>query len=124
VKYGRAWWAKQHALKLIYDDWAEAYERLSAMLHAMKVKNPGMHFKYVLKPEVIRPEGRHHFLYAFWTYGQCVETFKYCCDVLSIDGTFLTGKYEGTILIVISIDMDHQVVPLAFAIMQKENSDS
>jgi hypothetical protein len=44
--------------------------------------------------------------------------------VLSIDGTFLTGKYEGTILIVISIDMDHQVVPLAFAIMQKENSDS
>jgi hypothetical protein len=65
VKYGRAWWAKQHALKLIYDDWAEAYERLSAMLHAMKVKNLGMHFEYVLKPEVIRPEGRQYFLCAF-----------------------------------------------------------
>jgi hypothetical protein len=25
VKYGRAWRAKQHALKLIYGDWAEAY---------------------------------------------------------------------------------------------------
>jgi hypothetical protein len=24
----------------------------------MKAKNPGMHFEYVLKPEVIGPEGR------------------------------------------------------------------
>jgi hypothetical protein len=28
-----------------------------------------------------------------------MEAFKHCCDVLSIDGMFLTGKYEGTMLI-------------------------
>jgi hypothetical protein len=44
VKYGRARRAKQCALKLIYDDWAKTYERLPAMLHAMKAKNPEMHF--------------------------------------------------------------------------------
>jgi hypothetical protein len=65
VKYGRAWRAKQRALKLIYCDWAEAYEHLSAMLHAMKSKNPGMHFEYVPKHEVIRPEGRQYFLHTF-----------------------------------------------------------
>jgi hypothetical protein len=65
VKYGRAWRAKQHALKLIYGDWAEAYERLPAMLHAMKANNLGMHFEYVPKPEVMEPEGRQYFLYAF-----------------------------------------------------------
>jgi hypothetical protein len=69
VKYGRAWQEKQRALKLIYDDWAEAYEHLPAMLHAIKAKNPGMHFKYVPKPEVIGPEGRQYFLRAFWTFG-------------------------------------------------------
>jgi hypothetical protein len=53
-----------------------------------------------------------------------VEAFKYCCDVLSIDGTFLTGKYEGTMLLAIGIDADHQLVPLAFAIVEKENSGS
>jgi hypothetical protein len=53
-----------------------------------------------------------------------VEAFKHCCDVLSIDGTFFTGKYECTILIVIGIDADRQLVPLAFAIVEKENSDS
>jgi hypothetical protein len=51
-----------------------------------------------------------------------METFKHCYDVLSIDGTFLTGKYEGTMLIVIGIDADHQLVPLAFAIVEKENN--
>jgi hypothetical protein len=65
VKYGRAWQVKQCAPKLIYSDWAEAYEHLSDMLHAMKAKNPGMHFKYVPKSEVIRPEGRQYFLCAF-----------------------------------------------------------
>jgi hypothetical protein len=124
VKYGRAWRAKQCALKLIYSDWAKAYKRLSAMLRAMKAKNLAMHFEYVPKPDILGPEGRQYFFCAFWTFGQCVEAFKHCCDVLSIDGTFLTGKYEGTMLIAIGIDADHQLVPLAFAIVEKENNSS
>jgi hypothetical protein len=53
-----------------------------------------------------------------------VKAFKHYCDVLSIDDMFLTGKYEGTMLIAIGIDADHQLVPLAFAIVEKENSGS
>jgi hypothetical protein len=34
------------------------------------------------------------------------------------------GKYEGTILIAIGIDADHQLAPLAFAIVEKENNGS
>jgi hypothetical protein len=45
VKYDRAWWAKLRALKLIYGDWAEMYEHLPAMLHAMNSKNTGMDFE-------------------------------------------------------------------------------
>jgi hypothetical protein len=82
------------------------------MLHAIMAKNPGMHFKYIPKPGVMGPEGRQYFLRAFWTFGQCTEVFKHCCDMLSIDGTFLTGKYEGTMLIVIGIDVDRQLLPL------------
>jgi hypothetical protein len=88
----------------------------------MKAKNPGMHFEYVPKPDVMGPEGRQYFLCAFWTFVQCMEAFKHCCDVLSIDGTFLTEKYEGTMLIAIGIDVDRQLVPLAFAIVEKEKT--
>jgi hypothetical protein len=79
---------KQHALKLIYGDWVEAYDRLPAMLHTMKAKKSGMHFEYVSKPEVIGLEGRQYFLCAFSTFGQCLEAFKHYCDVMSIDDTF------------------------------------
>jgi hypothetical protein len=69
-------------------------------------------------------EERQYFLRAFWIFGQCLEAFKHCCDVLSIDGMFLTGKYDSTMIIVTGIDADHQLVPLVFAIMEKENSSS
>jgi transposase-like protein len=91
------------------------------MLHAIKAKNPVMHFESIPKPDVMGLKGRQYFLSAFYTFGQYVEAFKYYCDVLSIDGTFLTGKYEGIMLIAIGIDADRQLVPLAFAIMEKNN---
>jgi hypothetical protein len=53
-----------------------------------------------------------------------VKAFKHYCDVLSIDDTFLTEKYECTMLIAIVIDADRQLMPLAFVIMEKENNDS
>jgi hypothetical protein len=43
--------------------------------------------------------------------------------VLSIDDTFLMEENESTMIIAIGIDMDHQLVPLAFAIVE-ENSGS
>jgi hypothetical protein len=58
VKYDRAWRVKQCALKLIYVDWANAYERLPAM----KAKNPGLYFQYIPKPD---PKGRQYFFCAF-----------------------------------------------------------
>jgi hypothetical protein len=94
------------------------------MLHAMKANNLEMHFEYVPKPEVMGSEGRQYLLRAFWTFELCMEAFKYCCNVLSIDDTFLMGKYEGTMLIVLGIDADRQLVPLAFAIVEKENNGS
>jgi len=42
----------------------------------------------------------------------------------SIAGTFLIGKYQGTLLIAISYDANNKLVPLAFALVEKENNDS
>jgi hypothetical protein len=44
--------------------------------------------------------------------------------VLSIDGTFLTGKYKGLILTAIGQDGNNQIVPLAFAFVESENTES
>jgi hypothetical protein len=53
-----------------------------------------------------------------------VETFRHCHLVFSIDGIFLIGKYHGTLLIAISCDTNNKLVPLAFALVERENNDS
>ena len=92
IKYGKAWRAKQRAWKMIYGDWEEGYEQLPAMFNAMKVANPGMHYEYIPRPNEWK-DGRQIFFRAFWCFPQCIEAFRHCRPVLSIDGTFLLGKY-------------------------------
>ena len=109
---------------MIYGSWEEAYEKLPSLLAAMKAANPGMHYEYIPKPNAWREDGRQIFFRAFWCFPQSVESFRHCRPVFSIDGTFLLGKYMGTLLVAISCDADNALVPLAFALVEKENKDS
>ena len=39
----------------------------------------------------------------FWSFKPSIEGFEHCCPILSIDGTYLYGKYEGTLLIAMGV---------------------
>uniref|UniRef100_K4A1N4 SWIM-type domain-containing protein n=1 Tax=Setaria italica TaxID=4555 RepID=K4A1N4_SETIT len=123
ITYGKAWRAKQRAWKMIYGDWESGYEQLPVLFNAIKAMNPGMHYEYIPKPNAWK-DGRQIFERAFWWFPQCVEAFRHCRPVFSIDGTFLIGKYRGTLLIAISCDANNMLVPLAFALVERENNDS
>ena len=60
----------------------------------------------------------------FWYFGVCIEVFSHCRPVICVDATFLTGKYRGQILTAIGQDGNNQVVPLAFAFVESENTAS
>jgi hypothetical protein len=47
-----------------------------------------------------------------------------CLLLIYVDGTFLTGKYKGQILIAIGVNENHQLPPLAFAFMEGEGTYS
>jgi transposase-like protein len=53
-----------------------------------------------------------------------VEAFKHCCPLVLVDGTFLTRKYRGVLMIAIGVDPNNQLVPLAFTLAEGENDDS
>jgi hypothetical protein len=72
-----------------------------------------MHYEYIPKPNAWI-DGRQIFFHAFWCFPQCVDAFRHCRPVFSIDGTFLLGKYQGTLLIAISVDANNKLVPLAY----------
>jgi hypothetical protein len=85
--------------------------------------NLGMHYEYIPRLDAWK-DGRHILFYAFWCFPQCVEAFRHCRLVFSIDGTFLIDKYRGTLLIAISCDTNNKLIPLVFALVERENNDS
>uniref|UniRef100_K4A1T2 SWIM-type domain-containing protein n=1 Tax=Setaria italica TaxID=4555 RepID=K4A1T2_SETIT len=97
------------------------YEQLPVLFNAIKAVNPGIHYEHIPKPNAWK-DGRQIFGHAFWCFPQCVEAFRHCRPVFSIDGTFLIGKYRGTLLIAISCDANNMLVPLAFALVERENN--
>ena len=60
----------------------------------------------------------------FWAFGPSIEGFQHCRPVISIDRTFLYGKYKGTLPIASTWDGDNRLFPLAFAIVEKETDDN
>nr|AAN04209.1 Putative retroelement [Oryza sativa Japonica Group]ABG65916.1 transposon protein, putative, Mutator sub-class [Oryza sativa Japonica Group] len=125
VKYGKAWRAREEAMKLIYGEWGEAYVRLPTLLQAIKQRNPSMIYHIDTHPDrVVNVDvvTKKIFMRAFWCFGPSIEAFKHCRPVLAIDATFLTGKYGGALMTALSADAEDQLVPLAFALVEKENS--
>ena len=62
--------------------------------------------------------------YVFWAFAPCIEGFRHCKPMISIDGTHLYGKYRGVLLIAIATDANNKVLPLTFADVDKESRPS
>ncbi|XP_016191942.1 uncharacterized protein LOC107632804 [Arachis ipaensis] len=75
----------------------------------------------VLRTSTVRVGGQvddsqAYFHRLFWTFSPCIEAFWHCKPLVSIDGTHLYGKYEGTLLVAIALDGNSNILPVAFAL--------
>jgi hypothetical protein len=50
--------------------------------------------------------------------------FAHCRSIISVDATFLTGKYKCTLMIVVGMTLENQLLPLTFVFVEGENSAS
>nr|AAS07333.1 hypothetical protein [Oryza sativa Japonica Group] len=119
---------KVHATKRSSGTWRISRvgkEHSCATAEAIKQRNPSMVYHVDTHPDrVVNVDGvtKKIFMRAFWCFGPSIEAFKHCRPVLAIDATFLTGKYGGALMTALSADAEDQLVPLAFALVEKENS--
>ncbi|XP_015948672.1 uncharacterized protein LOC107473607 [Arachis duranensis] len=125
--YRRVWMAKQKAVALIYGDWDESYNELPRWVLGVQVTMPGS--IAVLRTSPIRvggqlDESKAYFHKLFWTFPPCIEKFRHCKPLVSIDGTHLYGKYGGTLLVAIAQDGNSNILPVAFALVEGENAES
>ncbi|XP_021753616.1 uncharacterized protein LOC110718989 [Chenopodium quinoa] len=122
ITYKRAGLAKQKAINLIYGDWEGSYEQLPKYMQALKESNPGTVVEWRLLESTV--PGTHIFQRVFWAFKPCVDGFRHCRPLITIDGTHLYGKYRGTLIIAMGTDANFQLFPLAFAVVEGENNDS
>jgi hypothetical protein len=53
-----------------------------------------------------------------------VAGFAHCRHIVSVDATFLTGKYKDTLMVVVGMTAENQLLPHAFALVDGENNES
>uniref|UniRef100_K3YED6 SWIM-type domain-containing protein n=1 Tax=Setaria italica TaxID=4555 RepID=K3YED6_SETIT len=126
VKYSKAWQAKQHAVALLWSDWKESYGMVPRVLSAITYYNPGV--KWCIDScGLMHPDNgvlKHILQRVFWCFPQCSEAFQHCRPVILVDDTFLTSKYKSTLMMAVGVDLEQQLVPLAFSLAESENNES
>ncbi|KAL4360827.1 hypothetical protein GQ457_04G010350 [Hibiscus cannabinus] len=60
----------------------------------------------------------------FWTFPQCINAFKSCKPIIQVDGTFLYGRYKQVLLLAVVQDGNRKTIPVAFALVPREDTDS
>ncbi|CAA7016063.1 unnamed protein product [Microthlaspi erraticum] len=93
------------------------YSELPTYLHQIRQANPGTFTR-------LEVDEFQRFKYLFLAFGASINGFPFLRKVVVVDGTFLKGKYKGTLLIASAQDGNFQIFPIAFAVVDTENDDS
>ena len=123
VSYGKARRAKEDIFQRLYGTYEQAYDLAPRLLHQIASTNPGTQV-FRRQRQHPREETQEILDRLFWEFPQPIQAFHHYRPVLSIDGTFLTGKYKGTLLVAIAADANNQLLPIAYALVESENKDS
>ncbi|XP_019095110.1 PREDICTED: uncharacterized protein LOC104757102 [Camelina sativa] len=114
IPYKKAWRAKEEGQNFVRNTAEDSHLSLAKWLYMAREKNPGT-VSY-LELDLVG-----EFKYVFIAFGQSIRGFSLMRRVIAVDGTFLKGKYKGTLLAASAQDGDFHLYPIAFAIVDSEN---
>ena len=124
--YRKAWLAKTKAIELVYGNWEESYKQLPRYLAALRLYSPGtvsiMETLPAQSPDGTRLEGNGIFHRLFWAFRPCIIGFTFCKPLIQVDGTWLYGKYKGSLLMAVAQDGNSNIFPIAFALVEGETA--
>ena len=122
ISYKKALDGKHKAIRQLFGDFSQSYTELPRLFLGIEQSNPGC--AVVWKTCETNIPNTEIFQRVFWSFKPSIEGFQHCRPVMSIDATHLYGKYKGKLLIAMGCDGNNQLFPLAFAIIEGENTDS
>lgn len=121
-KYNKLWRGRELAIANLFGSWEGSYNLLIPLFEAIQRNNPGT--KYCVTTTPAEKVDERHFHRAAWAFGACIAAIPFLRPVISIDACFMSGRYQGRLLMACMYDAENQLLPLAFAIVEKESADN
>ncbi|PHU05111.1 hypothetical protein BC332_25933 [Capsicum chinense] len=69
-------------------------------------------------------EESSRFIYYFMAFGASICGYAHMRKIVVVDGTHLSGKYEGMLLFAVAQDTQNHIYHLAYCVVDKENDTS
>ncbi|WJX77260.1 hypothetical protein P8452_60583 [Trifolium repens] len=104
------------AIKKIFGTWEDSYAALPQWLTTLRYYQPNVIDILETLPNNSGPGLIFHRL--FWSFEPLVKGFRFCKPLVQVDGTWLYGKYRGTLLLAVAQDGNNHIFPVAFAIVE------
>ncbi|XP_058217543.1 uncharacterized protein LOC131328640 [Rhododendron vialii] len=115
VSYNRAWLAVQKAKSNAFGDYSDSFNQLQWYRNVVLNSDPLSVF------DVEWDQTTNRFLRLFVAFDACVQRFKHCRPVLSVDATFLKARHMGCLM---SASAKDGLFPLCFGVVYSENNDN
>lgn len=100
--YRKAWLAKQKVIADLFGDWLRC---------TMCCRRSWMQYDEKIRAQLWFQDGlsatTNQFQRVFWSFGPSIEGFHSWRPVISIDGTYLYGKYWGSMLVAVEVDANN-----------------
>ncbi|XP_074337274.1 uncharacterized protein LOC141674469 [Apium graveolens] len=121
--YKKVWRGKQIAIEEVYGSWATTYQALPIFLAAIKKTNPGTIAEIDAMPHA-QERGTSVCKRIFWCLKAMIDGWQYARHVISIDGTFLKGRYRGKLFVAMGVDLNNHPFPLCYDLVDEETYEN
>ncbi|WMV51388.1 hypothetical protein MTR67_044773 [Solanum verrucosum] len=111
--------ARAKVLKDIMGDHVVEFGRILDYKDELLRTNPGT--SCVVKVGEPDAEGKSIFQSFYICFDALKKTWIHCMKCIGLDGCFLKGVCKGQLLVVVARDDNNQMLPLAWAVVEKEN---
>ncbi|KAL0379000.1 UNVERIFIED_CONTAM: hypothetical protein Sradi_3205500 [Sesamum radiatum] len=103
----------------VYETWESSVQKLPKFMTALQKSNPGTVVEWLHLDTNIPSTKTLN--YIFWAFRLCIEGFRYCRNLISIDGTHLYTRYKHKLLVAVTLNANQQILPIAFALVDEES---
>ncbi|XP_052624780.1 uncharacterized protein LOC111898031 [Lactuca sativa] len=125
VSMDKVFRAKDKARKHITGDYTKQYELLRDYVLELQATNPDTTVKIDVCSEPNPDSPTRQFRRIYVCLGPLKKGFKACLrDLLGFDGAFMKGPFPGQVLSAVGLDSNNGIYPLAYGIVESENTES